>query len=256
MILLLLHGFTGDPASWDEVVERLPRATPVLRPALLGHGAGAPIGDGGFLAEVDRIAAWLSARAPEKKSASDGESGIHVVGYSLGARVALGLLARHGEQFARATLIGANSGLSDEKERIERRVCDERWAALVEREGVARFVERWLDQPLFASQKRLPWEVRAIARARRLRHRPEGLAASLRTLGLGAMPDLTPGLAAIRQPVRLLAGAEDEKFRALAIRMSSLLFRGRVAIVPGAGHDLTLERPDEVAAALVSKETE
>lgn len=246
MSLLLLHGYSGDPGSWDAVVERLPAGATVLRPALFGHHPRLLEATGGFFGEVDRIAAWLRA---------EGRSGLHLAGYSLGARIGLGLLVRHGDLFARATLIGLNPGLGDEGARRERCLADERWATLIEREGVARFVLEWLAQPLFASQERLPWELRAVARARRLRHGPAGLAAAMRALGLGGMPDLAPSLPAIRIPVRLLAGAEDPKFVALATRLAAALPHARAQVIPGAGHDLTLERPDAVAAALSSEET-
>src|SRR5690349_11446145 len=57
--LVLLHGFTGSPESFDELVgslqQRRPRL-PVLRPALLGHGAPSESGLFGFEREVDRLA--------------------------------------------------------------------------------------------------------------------------------------------------------------------------------------------------------
>jgi 2-succinyl-6-hydroxy-2,4-cyclohexadiene-1-carboxylate synthase len=244
--LLLLHGFTGAPSSWDGVVGRLPPGAKVLRPPLLGHDPRRMDARDGFVGEVDRIASWLR----DERHAS-----LHLAGYSLGARVALGLLGRHGDLFARATLLGVNPGL-DDADRAARLTVDERWARIVEREGVARFVERWLAQPLFASQAALPWSTRAVARARRLRHSPDGLALALRTLGLGAMPDLRPMLPDVRVPVRLLAGAGDEKFRALAVATASAMPRATVVVVPRAGHDLLLERPGAVAAALLIEEEE
>ena len=51
-------------------------------------------------------------------------------------------------------------------------------------------------------------------------------------------------------PVTLIAGARDEKFRAIAERMAASLPRARVEIVEGAGHAVQLERPDTVAALL------
>jgi 2-succinyl-6-hydroxy-2,4-cyclohexadiene-1-carboxylate synthase len=95
----------------------------------------------------------------------------------------------------------------------------------------------------------------------------EGLARSLRTVGLGRMASYWSSLAAIDRPVHLMAGALDDKFRALAERAAATLPRAqvtpqgsssiasqlvhRVTVVPGAGHNLLLEAPAVVAAALV-----
>lgn len=231
--LVLLHGFTGAPSSWDEVVRLLP-ATRVLRPALLGH-AGAPLADG-FDREVDRLAA-LARR--------EGVEAAHVVGYSLGARVAIGLCARHPGLVARTTWIAGSPGMPGDRDRI---AADHRRAELIEREGVAAFVEAWEREPIFATQRALPPATRDAHRARRLAHDPRGLAASLRVLGQGAMPAYDLG--SIRVPVTLVVGSEDAKAREHASRMSESLPRARTVVVQGAGHDVVLERPAEVAELL------
>jgi pimeloyl-ACP methyl ester carboxylesterase len=51
-------------------------------------------------------------------------------------------------------------------------------------------------------------------------------------------------------PVSLIAGERDAKFTALAERMSAGIEGAQVAIVPGAGHAVHLERPAEVAAII------
>src|SRR4051812_15967327 len=94
----LLHGFAGDPASWDEI------AIAGDRVALPGHLGGGPLAPT-WAGNLDAIAARL------------GRCDV-VVGYSLGARVALGLVvAGH---VPRAVLISANPGIAD-AERAARR---------------------------------------------------------------------------------------------------------------------------------------
>src|SRR2546426_11494466 len=107
--LFLLHGFAGAPESWDAVVARLRDAT-VVGPALTGHGAP-------LAADWDAEVARLGALLPD---------GAHVCGYSLGGRLALGLLAAYPHKIARATLIGAHSGIVDDAERAARLVADDR----------------------------------------------------------------------------------------------------------------------------------
>ena len=231
--LVLLHGFTGAPSTWDEVVARL-GDRPVFAPWVGGHGQPAtPCGET-FEAEVDRLAAQIDER---------GTPPSHLVGYSLGARLSLGLLVRHPRLFARATLIGVNAGLASPAAREERLSSDARWVELLETQGLEAFVEAWSSQPLFASQP-------ASERDRRRQHTPQGLALSLRALGLGAMPDWTPVLSSLRLPVTFVAGALDVKFAAVAQALAAQVEHGRSELVVGSGHNVVLERPDAIASLL------
>jgi 2-succinyl-6-hydroxy-2,4-cyclohexadiene-1-carboxylate synthase len=229
MSWVLLHGFTGCSDHWKEVVAA--DAEP-----LLGHHPSLLESSTTFEAEVDRLAAALQSRTDAPR---------HLVGYSLGARLALGLLARHERLFSRATLIGVHPGLSTSAERSERAEADEQWARLLAR-GIQPFIDAWEVQPLFASQVRLPDAVRALHRARRLRHSAIGLSHALRTLSLSQMPDYRDTLRGTGIPVQLVAGEEDEKFLALARGFPERPLR----IVPGAGHDVVLEQPRALARLL------
>ena len=77
----------------------------------------------------------------------------------------------------------------------------------------------------------------------RLSCRAEGLAGSLRGLGTGSMPPLHEALSDLNQPVFLVAGAEDEKFAAIAKEMGQSIVNAERLEVPGAGHAPHLECP-------------
>lgn len=237
--VVCLYGFSGAPESWDDVVAEV--AADVDRPHVVGHDPGDAIDSRTFEDEVDRLARRYRER---------GWSGLHLAGYSQGGRLALGLLVRHRELFAAATLIGVSPGLESEAARRARRAADEELARRLEDEGLEGFLEHWEALPLFASQRRLPAARLAAQRALRRRHRPEALARALRVLGLGKMPSYWPELPRIDVPVQLLAGALDAKFADLARRMAALLPRATVEIVPEAGHNLPLEVPRRVAEAI------
>lgn len=235
---LLLHGFTGSPKSWDFLADQ-----PGLRrfaPALVGHvgsNAGSDVLD--FEAEVDRLAR-LSAEA----------DALHVVGYSLGARLALGLALRHPARVSRLTLISGHPGLASELERVERRAADERWCELLESRGLPAFVDAWQAQPLWASQAGLDEATLSRKRNERLSHDPAGLARSLRVTGLAEMPNYRDMLGEIRVPLTLCAGALDTKFRHLAEQIAKAVAHAELNIVDGAGHDLLLERPEFIAQVI------
>lgn len=241
--LVLIHGFTGGPESWDEVVGALPGAEVPIRVTLLGHhpaGTRPERGAVDFLGEVDRIAAEL--RAGRHRD-------LDLCGYSMGARVALALLVRHGELFRRGTLIGVHPGLRANafEERRARAVDDERWARCLETDGLAAFASAWAAQPLFATQRA---EQRAAEHRRRLARDPAGLALALRALGLATMPDFGAELSRLTMPLRLVVGALDAKFCALAESMLPQLARGRLHVVADTGHNVVLERPEWLASLL------
>lgn len=233
--LLLLHGFTGAPAVWDAVVERLPEG-PARVPALGGHGGAWTSWD----EEVDRLLTLVA----------DLED-VHVVGYSMGGRLAYGLLARRSPRITRATLIGAHPGLEDDDARAARRDADGEWIARLD-QGLPAFVEAWSALPMWASQARVPAEARQRRTAIRLDHDPAGLAHALRAYGLAAMPPAQPERIDI--PVTLAVGELDETHRELASGIVSRFGNARVAVVPDSGHDVTLEAPDALARLICATE--
>ncbi len=236
--LLALHGFTGSPRSWDFLPDQ-----PKIRrfaPALVGHFGSSAGGDvGNFEAEVDRLAR-LSAES----------NALHIVGYSLGARLALGFALRHPARVSRLTLISGQPGLGSDAERVERRAADRRWCELLLSRGSSAFVDAWQAQPLWATQARLDQAALDRKRSERLSHDPAGLARSLRVTGLAEMPNYREDLAKIEVPVTLCAGALDDKFRNLAEQMAKTVAHAELAIVDGAGHDLLLERPEFITEVI------
>jgi 2-succinyl-6-hydroxy-2,4-cyclohexadiene-1-carboxylate synthase len=242
--LILLHGFTGSSASFDELLPHLaePGHGPrVFRPALLGHGAKPATGVSCFEQEVDRLAAEIR-RA--------GFSAAHLCGYSLGARLGLGLLARHAWLFSSATLVGVHPGVADPGERAARVGSDERWCEVLSREGMPGFVRAWEAQPLFETQRELSDAQRERQRQLRQNHSPDGLMRALRVLGLGQMPDYRGVLAAQQLRVRLVVGSRDSKFERLAQGLLGASRRIQLLRVEGAGHNLPLEAPAQLARVL------
>lgn len=240
---VLIHGFSGGPASWRRVEAVLDAPSHAL--AIRGHGGESPPtpseGPASFEAEVDRLGALVRAETPAPRL---------VVGYSLGGRLALGLLVRHPDLFFGAALIGANPGLGGEDARMARRRDDERWARLIEEEGLAVFDDEWSALPLFASQHDLDAVRLAEQRRVRFSHDPAALAAAMRTLGLGVMPDYRPALRDVACRVELIVGGLDTKFSGLARQMAGLLPAATVRVVGGVGHNVPLEAPARLARLL------
>jgi 2-succinyl-6-hydroxy-2,4-cyclohexadiene-1-carboxylate synthase len=241
---VLIHGFTGSPASFEPLARDLARRhprVPLLRPALLGHGAPRAVQAGRFEQEVDRLAELVVGSR---------FAGAHLCGYSLGARLSLGLIARYPYLFASATLIGVHPGLGDLRERAARVGSDERWCQRLRAGGLGAFLAAWEAQPLFATQRALPAHTIAEQRRVRASHSATGLERALRVLGLGNMPDYRGVLRVVPVPVRLLVGSADTKFSAIAQRLTEGAPRTRLDVVPGAGHNLLVEAREHVSDVL------
>ncbi|MDH3200899.1 MAG: alpha/beta fold hydrolase [Myxococcales bacterium] len=240
---MLLHGFMGSPRSWDRVLSACDSPDEPTVPQLLGHGDDWKRNRvASFEEEVSRLLAIATTMTRPR----------YLCGYSMGARVALGMLVRGSDLFEGAILVGAHPGLDDAEARTERRAADAKRARELRREGLVGFVDAWEAQPLFASQRRLPSPVLEVQRQIRLSHDAEGLAACLEVLGLAEMPSLGAALSSFEIPITLMAGALDTKFATIAENLSSKV--DLLQIVEGVGHNVVLEAPEVVAMALKTRE--
>jgi|CXWL01.1.fsa_nt_gi 2-succinyl-5-enolpyruvyl-6-hydroxy-3-cyclohexene-1-carboxylate synthase len=237
--LVLLHGFTGHVAGLAEFRSHLDGLETIAFD-LPGHGE-APAGtELTFADAVEEVLAELDRRGLDR---------VHLLGYSLGGRVALAAAVAAPERFASLTLIGASPGIPDDapEERAARRASDGELASALEKDGLAAFVDRWMAQPLFATQARLGHRALRAARQARLEGAAGRLAATLRALSRGAQPSYWNALAGLNVPVLLVAGSEDAAHAAYAREMAARLPNARLEIVPGASHAPQVEAPEQVA---------
>lgn len=243
--LLLLHGFTGSRANWWQTcAPELASQHRVITVDLLGHG------------ETD--APLHSTRYAMKAAAEDligileriTEEPAHLLGYSMGGRLALYLALHHSKCFRSLTLESASPGLRTPEERAERRQRDGALADRIEREGVAAFVDFWESLSLWESQQQLDEQIRLRLRQQRLQNSALGLANSLRGMGTGVQPSLWDDLTRLTLPVLLLTGEYDHKFERINDAMAAQMPNAKRVTVSGAGHTTHLERPDAFAAAV------
>jgi 2-succinyl-6-hydroxy-2,4-cyclohexadiene-1-carboxylate synthase len=207
-------------------------------------------GHGRHAGEAD--AASFALGSTLERIAASGAWPADLVGYSMGARIALHFAATHPDRVRKLVMESGSPGLEAEAERAERRRSDAALAARLRRDGVEAFVEFWDAQPLFATRRALGHEVLRAQRALRLRNDPESLATSLEHHGTGALPDLWDELPRLGMPVLLVVGELDPKFVGIAERMAARLPDARIRVVEGAGHTVHLERPEAWLEAVVA----
>jgi 2-succinyl-6-hydroxy-2,4-cyclohexadiene-1-carboxylate synthase len=236
--LVLVHGFTGSIESMAELADLLAARHEVVSFDVVGHGGSA--------VPAEASQAQMSVATGQLLGALDDRRG-HVVGYSMGGRVALVGAARSPERLLSVTVIGSHPGIEDGEERAARRRADDRMADAIEAKGMAWFVDEWMAKPIFASQRRMGEAALRAARDRRLRNDPVGLANSMRGMGTGAQEPVWAELAGLDVPLLYVAGANDEKFVELGRRLVATMPRAEFVAVEGVGHAAHEEDPERVA---------
>ncbi|HUB77009.1 MAG TPA: alpha/beta fold hydrolase, partial [Solirubrobacteraceae bacterium] len=227
--VVMLHGFAGTSRHWDAVAAELDRER--YSPLALELADADPLA-------LDGAIDLVATAGPET---------FVLCGYSMGGRIALHVALALRRRVTRLVVVSASGGIDDGEARAERLAADERLAAEIERDGVERFVERWRETPLFATDP--PAIQDAVARDTR-RLSPALIAATLRAYSPGILPGLGGRLGAIDVPAVVVAGARDRPYCAIGRRLARELADARYVEVPGSGHRVTLEAPAAVAAAI------
>jgi 2-succinyl-6-hydroxy-2,4-cyclohexadiene-1-carboxylate synthase len=242
--VMLLHGFTGSTSAMHDIVEVMSSRHRVVAVDLIGHGnspkpiSAEPYALDRVLAGLDRVISDLDLEP------------LHLVGYSMGGRIALAYAVGYRHRLRSLVLLGASAGIGDSEDRSSRRRSDEALADRIEQNGIAWFVDAWMSQPIL----RPTLSRRAVAggeRSQRMENVPHALANVLRQLGTGVIPPLHAALTDLDLPVAVMAGEADEKFRDIATGLVGALPRATAHVIPDAGHAAHLDNLDGVAGAVL-----
>ncbi len=239
--LLFLHGFMGCGGDFAATIDALLPEFCCLTVDLPGHGQTQVLDSVGYGMEV--LAPALLNLLRQLNFAP-----CHLVGYSMGGRLALNLSCLFPQQFLSVLLVSASPGLEDESERTLRRHQDAVLAAALDAEDWSTGLKRWYEQPLFSSFKTCE-SFKAIFQ-RRLQNCPHQLAQALQGLGTGAQPSLWKALPSLTMPMTLVVGALDLKFVQINQRMAAQIPLAQLKIVPACGHVVHAENSAGFVAVL------
>ena len=167
-----------------------------------------------------------------------------LVGYSMGARLALHALLERGPWDA-AVLIGPHPGLEAEEERASRRASDAEWASVALSGEWMDFLRKWEAQPVL---RRTPDAGMQMADHGSLSIRRREVARSFIDWSLGAQEPLWGRLGEISCPILWCVGELDAKFRALGERATTLIPDVEFWAAPGTGHRLPWDSPQAFRA--------
>ena len=198
--LIFLHGFLGTPLDWDPVCKHL-SSFPCIALNLPGHNH-TPFTKNFTLPHFPKM---------------------HLIGYSMGGRLAMQYALQFPEKIASLTILSAHRGLEDPQEKQKRMEQDSVWAEKILK-SFDDFLKQWYDQPLFGGFIP-PLETRGA-------HNPKDLAKTLLHYSLGKQEVLDP------KNVQFIVGERDEIYRNLY---------PHARVVSKAAHRVHLENPKEIA---------
>ena len=235
--LIFLHEFAGDHRSWREQVRALSRNFRCITIAARGYlPSDVPDDDAAYSQEIanrDAIAV-LDAVGVDKA---------HVVGLSMGAYTALQLAMYFPDRLLSAVAAGAGTG-SDPATR-DQFLRDAAATAAAMEKATRIDAEQICVSPTrvqLQNKDELGWRMMVEHLAD---HPPKGSAKVLRNVQ-GKRPslyDLEAELAAVKVPVLLIVGDEDEPCLDVNLFMKRIMRTAQLAMLPGCGHPINHEEP-------------
>jgi 2-succinyl-6-hydroxy-2,4-cyclohexadiene-1-carboxylate synthase len=246
-VLLCLHGFLGEGSDWEKFADAFLVHAPEWQVALIdlpGHS--------------DEEVGWLCPAADEFSQslrdlvAAEGWRTAAVAGYSLGGRLGLHTALSFPAVFPVFIGISTTAGMEDEAERARRVDSDSALASrLCSDADFPGFLREWWHQPVFASPARLGGDLEDFVTSRQRRD-PVRMAACLETWSSGRMPSQWFSLPEYPGSALLLSGDADCKYTSVAAQMHSAFRNAEQVCIAGAGHQLLMEKPQEVAQAMAA----
>jgi 2-succinyl-6-hydroxy-2,4-cyclohexadiene-1-carboxylate synthase len=246
-VCALLHGFMGGPNDWTDVIRHFGAYR-----CLLGETPNIALDPGAeqtaeTLASAGESAVEAAAEQLSNKLHSLTDRRVHLVGYSMGARIALAAASIDTNPIASLTLISGSPGI----ENMERRVGRVRWdrenAQKLRTESLRSFLEDWYQMSLFRNLGQRP-SIRQKLIESKLGNDPAQLADQVLAYSPGRMRNYWPQLSSLHVPVLVVAGADDAKYCQITEDLGSRVPDVRTRVIPGAGHVLPMEAPDALGA--------
>jgi len=220
--LLFLHGFLGSHDDWKEMSDHFP--------TFRCHSLTIPI-----------HLTFENALSEIKKEIENlNLPPCPLIGYSLGGRMALRLSLAYPGLFSHSIFMSTHPGL-EEKDKKKRIKKDERWAKLLEREGIEPFLKKWYAQPLFSKLK--------LDRAfleRRKKCSPDALCNVLRNWSPGKISGVWDRLSLLSKKALFIFGKEDLQYHSVYHRIFDFEEMS-LEWIEGSSHAVHIEQPQRCA---------
>ncbi len=236
-ILIFLHGSFGSREDWSASAEFFAHDFYCLLADIPGHGSNTGFDITrriSFKEVVGALGAFIAESCPRPPV---------VIGFGLGARLALSLAVKHPKALSGVVAESCHPGIRDRHERLKRQARDADLAKRILSGGFEAFLDEWYALPVFRSLQDHPEKLAQYKQERLERTSPDWAAKVLVELGPGNQPSLWARIPALTVPALFLSGALDGKYTELMRQAaaSSAMITHRV--IAGSGHIPHLEQP-------------
>lgn len=231
--VVMLHGFLGEGSDFAPLAATYHARAHILTPDLPGHGSAKPL-DGELTIEAVVLHLEDELRRVGRP--------VHLVGYSMGGRLAMRIAARKRVRVESLALLATSPGLRGASVRRARRERDASWARQFNYEPIRQVLRAWYDQPIFGFGPEREAALDALI-ARRAQNRPFEMARYVEAMSPGTVPHQWERLKRLTVPVALCYGRRDRTYRRIMLKMHALQPSSQVLAISGAAHAIHIERP-------------
>ncbi|OVA12535.1 Thiamine pyrophosphate enzyme [Macleaya cordata] len=248
-VLVFLHGFLGTGEDWIPMMKAFSASARCISIDLPGHG-GSKIQYHGNNKEKQEstMSIEIISNVLSKLIHNITDNKVVIIGYSMGARIALYMSLRCSDQINGAVVISGSPGITDDEGRKSRMALDDARAHSLTQHGLQFFLDTWYTGGLWKSLKAHPHFEQIISS--RVQHDDvRALAKALSDLSTGRQPSLWEELKQCEKPLLVVFGEKDTKFKKIAQEMChEIRFRSRTISkemieIPDCGHAVHLENP-------------
>ncbi len=245
--LVLLHGFLGDKQDWQALMPQLSQHFYCICLDLPGHGDSHELENSlefnhsahsGFIRTAQQIKYTLAALNIRQ---------FHLLGYSLGGRIALHLMQLMPDNILSITLESCHPGLTDESQKQQRLINDTQWDQRLQTLTIIEFLSQWYQQGVFAE---LSTSQRDALIKRRSHNKVDTLRSIYLATSLAKQQDLWLLPNKTKHQWHYFVGKQDEKFTALAERWQQQT-NISVHSFADAGHNVHLASPAQFCHTLI-----
>lgn len=233
--LVFIHGFPLSRGAWDKQVVAFKSSYRVIVPDLRGLGESATKGGltpmAHYAEDIHTLLRQLNCNS------------VVLIGHSMGGYIALPFAERFPEMLRGLVLVGTKAGNDTAETAATRRATADK----VKAEGIKGVVEAMASKMLAArnADAAMAAQVRGLMSS----SQPDGVIGAL--LGMAERPDSTAMLSTLRVPTLVVTGADDVLVPPVESEKLAAAIPGAVLkIIPGAGHLVAYEKPEEFNRAL------
>lgn len=237
-LVLFMHGIGGNRRNWEDQIPAFAKHYHAAAWDARGYGDSddyeGPLNFGSYADDVVRVIDYFGARKA------------HIVGLSMGGRIAMDLVSRYPDRVATLTLCDTHKGFAGFSDEKKRAFIDSRKTPLIsgkEPKDIAGPVAKTLVGPN-ASKDAYDKLVDSMTRLHKESY--------IKSIEATVMMDVRNDLGSIKVPTHVVVGSEDKLTNVdMAKEITAEIPGAVLTVIDDAGHLSNIEKPEEFNAAVL-----